>query len=501
MTAPPRREETDAMSKPAFEVDKAGLAKLLERRGKSFAVLELIQNCLDEEVTRVTVELIQTAGSRGYHTLTVTDDCPEGFADLSHAYTLFAESKKKDNAEQRGRFNLGEKLVLAICRRAEIRTTTGVIRFEGDRRSHGRSKTDKGSVFEGELKMTQAEAAKALEAVRTVIVPAGIELVVNGEPVALRESVRSVQTTLPTEIADAEGYLRRSTRQTIIHIYEPHEGEAPMLYELGIPVVEIDCPWHVDIQQKVPLNTDRDNVTPGYMRRVLAEVLNAMHQEAPQEALRAPWTDEALESDLLEGSAVDAVLTARYGERRVAYDPSDQEANKLAVSKGYTVVHGGSHSAAQWESIRGAEALLPAGKVTPSPKAWSTDPDAEHAEYLTEDQQTRGMRRIARFAELLAEQLKIGRVHVEFTTSPVPWAAAFGGGILTFSVKRLGKAWFGQPLTYESVLRLIVHEFGHAFSGDHLSEDYHDGLCRLAARLAVIDVHAVAEEAHLAAEG
>ena len=77
---------------PAFEVDKKGLEKILERRGKSFAVLELVQNAFDENVTSVEVTIRPTEGSRGYHDIVVEDDSPEGFADLSHAYTLFAES-------------------------------------------------------------------------------------------------------------------------------------------------------------------------------------------------------------------------------------------------------------------------------------------------------------------------------------------------------------------------------------------------------------------------
>ena len=47
------------------------------------------------------------------------------------------------------------------------------------------------------------------------------------------------------------------------------------MFELGIPVVETEDRFHVDIQQKVPLNRDRDNVTPGYLRDVRTAVLNA----------------------------------------------------------------------------------------------------------------------------------------------------------------------------------------------------------------------------------
>ena len=42
-------------------------------------------------------------------------------------------------------------------------------------------------------------------------------------------------------------------------------------------------------------------------------------------------------------------------------DPSDPEANKLAVSQGYTVVHGGMMSSAAWQNAKTASAILPAG--------------------------------------------------------------------------------------------------------------------------------------------
>src|SRR5690348_10305169 len=101
------------MSNAWFEVDKRGLSKLLERRGKQFILHELLQNAWDEDVTDVNVNLRMLGN--GHAELIVEDNSPEGFKDLAHAFTLFAESDKKGNAEKRGRFNLGEKLVLALC--------------------------------------------------------------------------------------------------------------------------------------------------------------------------------------------------------------------------------------------------------------------------------------------------------------------------------------------------------------------------------------------------
>jgi hypothetical protein len=106
-----------------FSVDKEGLAAILERRGKAWAVLELIQNALDTASPTVDVTLTPVPGAPQVM-LTVTDEDPDGFKDLTHAYTLFAPSTKAGDAEKRGRFNFGCKMVLALCLKATITSTT-----------------------------------------------------------------------------------------------------------------------------------------------------------------------------------------------------------------------------------------------------------------------------------------------------------------------------------------------------------------------------------------
>ncbi len=113
-----------------FDVSKAGLGKQAEEHGKGRLIGELVQNALDEPgVTQVAVSLALVPG-RPLADLTVDDDAPEGFRDLSHAYTLFADSYKRGNPEQRGQFNLGEKMVLAVCESASISTTKGTVVFD-----------------------------------------------------------------------------------------------------------------------------------------------------------------------------------------------------------------------------------------------------------------------------------------------------------------------------------------------------------------------------------
>src|SRR4051812_8091337 len=113
-----------------FDVSKAGLGKQAEEHGKGRLIGELVQNALDEAgVTQIVVTLALVPG-RPLADVTVEDDAPEGFRDLAHAYTLFAESYKRGDPDLRGRFNIGEKLVLAVCESASISTTKGTVVFE-----------------------------------------------------------------------------------------------------------------------------------------------------------------------------------------------------------------------------------------------------------------------------------------------------------------------------------------------------------------------------------
>ena len=142
-----RSPASNQNTKNWFEVDKEGLARILERKGKEFALFELIQNAWDEPgVSKVSVTLEYRGWNKAR--LVVEDDAPEGFRDLTHAFTLFADSVKKSNPEQRGRFNLGEKLVLAISDKVTIRTTKGGLRFDKDGRHSLRSTQSAGSRVE-----------------------------------------------------------------------------------------------------------------------------------------------------------------------------------------------------------------------------------------------------------------------------------------------------------------------------------------------------------------
>jgi hypothetical protein len=465
-----------------FDVDKAGLAKLLERRGKEFILAELLQNSYDEQTTKVVAALERLPGSR-YVTVTVEDDNPAGFIDLTHAFTLFAESSKKSNVQKRGRFNLGEKLVLALCESAEISTTTGTVIFDKEGRRLSRKRRERGSVFTGVVRMTDEEMAQCTAMVHKIIPPAGITTVYNGVTLAVRTPLCSVEATLPTEVADAEGFLRKSQRKTKLEIYEALPGETPSLYEMGIPVVETGDRWHVNVMQKIPLNLDRDNVPPSYISAVRAILVDEMREFISHDDANSTWVKDAFQTHgaKLEPETVERVTELRFGFRRVSYDPSDQEANAIAVSKGYTLVYGSQMSKEEWEAARRAGAILPAGQVTPSPKPFS--PDGQPLSTVPEASWTDPVRKAVAYMRRVGERLVGQSIRVEVTTDR-GWnfAAAYGKGQLTLNQGRLGQKWFSGPLA--EINALLIHELGHHYSGNHLSSDYYDALCDLGARLA-----------------
>jgi len=471
------------MSQPTnnewFVVDKEGLAQTLARRGAWYAAYELYQNGADADgVSRIEVEIAPTE-RRGRAQLVVRDDAPDGFSDLTHAYRLFAPSGKKGDAEKRGRFNLGEKLVLAICDEAAVRSTTGGYLFDAAGRTKIRNgQTERGSVFSGIVRMTRQEVEETERRMHRILPPDGLTLTVNGREVEHRTPIHSFTVTLPTELADDEGRLRPTERRTTIRVYEPVGDDEPGIYEMGIPVVAIEDRYIVDVGQKVPLNMDRDNVTPSYLRKVRTAVLNEMAARLTAEEATGTWVKEALVH--AEAAVVETVVAKLYGPDAVRYDLSDPEANKLAAAAGRTVIPPGAFDRATWARVRETGTFLPAGQVTPSAKVTLAD---DGKPPIPEADWTAGQRRIVAYSQAVAKALMGCEISVRIDSLfGATWAAAYGPGHLRFNLARLGHRFFDQP-DEEKVDALLIHEFGHHYSGDHLSDGYFDALCTLGARM------------------
>lgn len=469
-----------------FSVDKEGLAKQLANVPSWRLIAELLSNAWDEKSTQV-ILTIEPAIIQGYFQVTVEDNNAQGFSDLSHAWTLFAPSAKGGNAEQRGRFNLGEKLLLAAARSAVIRTTSGRVSFDDTGRKFSASgKTNTGSSVAVTMKLRDGVDFTVAN-LKRLVPPVDTTLVVrtrSGESRGLLSMPHTLDTltaTLPTVVTNSNGELTRSDRITTIKIHAADSDHPPAIYELGVPVVDVDLPWSVDVQQKVPLNRDRDNVTPGYLAELRVLVFNAMHDRMNQDDFRSDWARAAAGDEAAAPDAVTTSLDVRFGKDRVAYDPSDPEANRIAVTKGYTVVSGGAMSSGEWRNAKAMGAIAPAGQVTPSPKPFSPDGSPlQWSQNITD-----GMVCVQRVVNALGLAVFNHAVGTRFADDP-DWhfngaCGPSSGVILNVALKPGREGWFNLRTNLIGVMDLVIHELGHLDGSSHLSEAYYRNLTKLGA--------------------
>jgi hypothetical protein len=469
-----------------FEVDKEGLRQLLQDRGPWLVLRELIQNAWDEPgVTHCQVHLESTA--RGRASLVVEDDAPEGFHDLSHAYTLYAHTRKREDAEKRGRFNLGEKQVLSLCECADIVTTTGHVIFREDgKRTTGKQRRKSGSVFHALIRMTKHEVEKALAVARTFLPPKHIRTTINGEDLPCRLPLATFETPLETEIwrDGPEGLTRTTTRRvTVVEVHEAYDGETPMVYEMGLPVVETGDKWHYNIMQRVPLTTSRDNVKAAWLRDVRAEVLNHMAQELDDDESSERWVRDGAADDRISTGALGTIADKRWGPKRCVLNPNDPRSREQAIVAGYAIVSPRDMSKAEWEQARRAEVIPSASQLFPT--------SFTEADIIPPEKWTPNQRSVADLAGMLFSYLfphDFGHVTVVMMyVSQASIDADYRNNdcTLRFNTARLVDKWF-HPENVEAQIALIIHELCHRFGG-HFDKAYLDGLSMCAAKLALTD--------------
>jgi hypothetical protein len=349
-----------------FNVDKAGLAALLERRRKSFALFELVQNAWDAGASEVNVTL-EAIGGAPFVRIVVEDNATEGWADLSDAFTMFKRSSRGGDLMKRGRFCLGEKLVLALCRKAQIVTPSGAVLFDESGRRRAAYHRERGTLFEGEIRMTRAELAEVEADAMRLISPPLTTTLLNGQAIPRPVVLKRFEARLPTEVADEEGKLCRSTKTATVEAFASTDGVGEIL-ELGIPVCSAEWPWRLNVEQKVPLGMERETASDAFRRALQVAALNALADTLDEEQSAQPWVSEAMGDARVAPNALEHIVTARFGKRAVVAVPGDPIANATAEAMGSTVIHGGSLSAGAWANVR-KHALLPTtSEAFPTPK-------------------------------------------------------------------------------------------------------------------------------------
>ena len=452
-----------------FEVDTEGLKALQAGKPKHYILRELVQNAWDEDITECKVDT-DFNFSDNTCTITVTDDNPEGFKNLRDTFVLFGDTVKRRDVTKRGRFNLGEKQAIAICESAEVSTTKGTVIFDKEGRRTTDKRTTEGSTVTLNLKMTNKQYEKMLDTAEKYLTPKNIRHIVNGEEIPYRKPFIVARDYLPTQF-EVDGQLRNTERITDINLIEQEEG---YLYEMGLPVIKLGCPFAVDVQQKIPMSVDRESVTPKYLKRLYGVVLNNTIDELNPEQSSDTWVRIGSGSDTMTQETMQKLIEKRFGGKVVVANPLDPVANDDALAEGYKVIYGRELSKAEWANIKVHNLIQSATSLFGKGIADDIKP------YEPDE----NMRIVEKLAKKIAKRFLKRNINVNFYTSiQTSSAASYGNGCLDFNITRLGKAFFEKPVSVKTI-DIIVHELGHE-KGMHTETDYHKLITKLAGELTI----------------
>ncbi len=324
-------------------VSTEGFSEQQRGRPLTHLVKELVQNALDSVGSAGRIDLVITPTGPRTASVRCVDDGP-GAEDLTQLNIVFVTGKK-DGVTQRGRMGRGFKELLSIATRARVRSRDQELVFTvgdgGARRVVHQRSMEWHHGFEAALEIEHDEADKTLDGYfQSFLFPVGVTLSVNGVAVLARPVHREVDARLTTE-RFAKGRWEKPALVARVHLVAMREGEVPLIYEMGIPVCEVEWsePYHCDVQQRCPMNPNRDAVMSGYPARVHKACLPALLSEMTTERALAAWVGEAAQT--ADDAVQKAVVVKAFGEGVVRAVPATGkfDHNADAEELGNTVVH------------------------------------------------------------------------------------------------------------------------------------------------------------------
>ena len=473
-----------------FEVSESGMRELNSGRQPWDLVKELIQNAWDEAPSATECRITVEPQPDGNTTMvTVQDDGP-GFKDIADAYTLMGHTGKRLHSTKRGRFNIGEKDVISVAIKAEVETVGHTVTFPaaGSREETPNSRA-KGTVVRVLMPWNKQQSDELVAVLQRFRPPTGglfkCSLFVNDCEVTHPPPKARLAVKLQTVVQDAPGKPMRATqRDTDIHFAEPCDANGERwLYEMGIPVQTIECPWDVDVMQKVPMGQERNAVGEAYLNRIYAEVLNATHEMLEPNEFGSQWVKRAIEHSQITPEAVRSTVKGRYGSTKTVFATLDGDANLRASEAGYGVANPGGLSKKEIETLRKNAGVKDSDEVFPTPPPAR---DFYEPEPVTDQ---------ARFAEWVVEMAGHCNLTatVHYFREPnnarlADCSASTNTPTLRFNEGRLGEEFFKPPYGRIEHYDLLLHELGHALDERSViphGESWGEGVSKAGALVAV----------------
>jgi hypothetical protein len=434
-----------------FEISNEGWRRMNAGRPLGSLLREGIQNSLDEEVSELTVEV-------GPEVIVIEDDAPGGFPQDALVYTVFL-TDKEDSPTKRGRKGRGLKELISAMDSARVETIGRTIVFDESGRHSETNDRRRGTRISLWRPSTPEEVQAALQALSLVIPPGGVTLRVNGRRVK-KPRLHLVLWDCQLETVLIQGGVERIIeRSTRVELYHTRRGEQPHLFEMGIPVEPLGVPWHVDVQQRVPLADQREAATEHYKLLLKSLLLESLvGQWLDRRDLRAEWVEEVIAKQMVSDRALEQYIVQVFP--RGALLGGAPRVNDRARQLGGAVVD---------------STAMPRGLFSALTRVMERAEDFVHRrerEFNEKPVEPDGaQRRFAFFVRYLGERLLGRRLQVVFvrkepTMDGLVEDAAFDAATGVMKLNTMGKIDFSSPLS-PSTLGVIFHELAHHFVAEH----------------------------------
>lgn len=300
-------DQSAAMASPVDEVAQGwlaisteGFAAMNAARPPEHLVKELLQNALDSFADDQPGRIELRYGPLGDHFHVSCSDNGSGIAQLTDLRVVYL-THKVDSHLKRGRFGRGFKEALCIAGQARVASGTQQLEFlreNGERICRQRDLPAPVTGTQVHMQMPwPAETADQLDPYfARFLVPPRVELEVNGRRIQHRPIAHEISASLSTEVyVAASQSWKKPSRYTTLHLVPTTAAEQPTIYEMGIPVAALEwsLPFHCDIQQRVPMNPNRDAVASGYPVKLHVACLPTLLESMDATTVKDDWVGQA----------------------------------------------------------------------------------------------------------------------------------------------------------------------------------------------------------------
>ncbi|HSE47235.1 MAG TPA: ATP-binding protein [Gemmatimonadales bacterium] len=489
-----------------LQISTEGFAQRQADRKPEHLLKEVIQNALDatEDIAvdadggPPTVRIFISPTSyarRDPETMTkrtavelIVEDNGPGIENPKDLRTVFSTGKT-DSFMLRGRMGQGFKEILCLCLEARIYSRQHTMHFHVDKGKRVCDVEKSGTralkaFFPGtqvvmHMPWEKKDIPRLVEYCHRLIPPAKTRVEVNNQVVTARTVAKSIPVKIDTELFQ-DGRWRRREREGVIDLIAPaFPGEKPMIYEMGIPIQELDWTqdFHINVQMRVPMNPRRDAVAAGYFKDLYRQILPVLMPTLEAEELRDEWVSTAIEEAPPELRK--EVVTQAFGETAVRAVPSmgrhdwNSDAREMGLEPINTALLPKGLREAAMETMRSAKDVeLERREVVA--RSFTA------AEDVTDDYPITSF--VAWLASQLVDMPVDVRVADDLVVRGAPAIAAWAGGGRMSLNQKYRDEWI-DPMT-ERFLGILVHECAHERAAHH-ADQFQDEVERLAGKLAL----------------